>query len=95
MGPQYDISIYGRLRTQIRMLFFYFFYTCVAPLAIFVLFFSNHRARLEAGKFSELFGQRGTKLVKIGITFKNYYKNSNRPSLSYKVKLLGAAPKTK
>ena len=94
MGLQYDISIYGRLRTQDRMLLFLLFlHMCCPP--IFVLFFSNHRARLEAGKFSELFGQRGTKLVKIGITFKNYYKNSNRPSLSYKVKLLGAAPKTK
>ena len=35
MGLQYDISIYGRLRTQIRMLFFYFFYTCVAPLYLY------------------------------------------------------------
>ena len=84
MGLQYDISIYGRLRTQIRMFFvLHIFYTRVAPLHYF---FSNHRARLEAGKFSELFGQRGTKLVKLEITFKNYYKNSNPPSLSYKVK---------
>ena len=64
--------------------FLLFLHTGCPP--IFVLFFSNHRARLEAGKFSELFGQRGTKLVKLEITFKNYYKNSNPPSLSYKVK---------